>query len=392
MPRLFAKKMDVTDEVIKEEVAFKPTYPFVFVHGYSNMWDKFTPAADVVRGLGYEVYSPHIAPYTSAWDRACDLYAMLVGGTVDYGKVHSKKYHHARFGPTYPGLLPNLGNKMGDGHIQKVNLVGHSFGGTTIRMLLHLLVEGSREEREGTKAKDLSPLFQGGHTNWVHSVYCIASPMNGTTLVDEVGTFLRISEFSMFMEANKFSGTSEKYADAYLMDQWGFTSATEHLKPHPLRVVHFLLSKDNCYSDLSVKGMERRSRNFKTYSNVYYFTQASKITHSKLGGLIEVSDKQNLDRYKSSSGIMNRLSGRAFGMEWRANDGRVNTISAMAPFNEPSQRYREGQNFIPGVWYTMPVEEKKYHNAYLGEGRPQQEMDEFYTALAYRIANLPMTD
>lgn len=391
MSRKSSKQIPVV-EPPKEEKEYPPTYPFVFVHGYSNMTDRMAPCAEIVRSLGYEAYAPHIAPYSSSWDRACDLYAMLVGGTVDYGKVHSKKHHHARYGATYPGLIPNLGQKKADGHIQKVNLVGHSFGGTTIRLLLHLLVEGSAEERDGTKKKEnLSPLFQGGHTNWIHSLYAIASPMNGTTLVDEVGTFLRMSEFSKFLDANKNSGTNINDADAYLMDQFGFTSATEHLKTHPFKIARYLIGHDNCYADLSTTGMERLTKDFKTYTNVYYFTQAASITNTKFGGLIEVSDPYNLDRYKVSTNFFNRFHGKGKGLEWRANDGRVNTISAIAPFNEPSQNYQSWQPVRPGIWYSMPVEHK-YHNAYLGEGRPQQEMDQFYTDLALRIASLPMTD
>ncbi len=45
----------------------------------------------------------------------------------------------------------------------KINLFGHSFGGVTVRLLAHLMAEGSQEERDATPPDELSPLFKGGH-------------------------------------------------------------------------------------------------------------------------------------------------------------------------------------------------------------------------------------
>ena len=45
----------------------------------------------------------------------------------------------------------------------KINLFGHSFGGVTVRLLAHLMAEGSQEERDAIPPDELSPLFKGGH-------------------------------------------------------------------------------------------------------------------------------------------------------------------------------------------------------------------------------------
>lgn len=102
----------------------KSTCAAVFVHGFMGFGEqdgiykyvpywgwlgKNTDAMTHLREKGYEVYAPSVGPVNSAWDRAVDTYYQIVGGTVDYGKVHSEKYGHKRFGRTYPGLIPDLG-------------------------------------------------------------------------------------------------------------------------------------------------------------------------------------------------------------------------------------------------------------------------------------------
>ena len=84
---------------------------YVFVHGLSG-WgsydkaDKRMPYWGMRNGSlieflgkkGYDCYSASVDPIGSARDRACELYAQLYGKRVDYGKAHSEKYGHERFG------------------------------------------------------------------------------------------------------------------------------------------------------------------------------------------------------------------------------------------------------------------------------------------------------
>lgn len=82
-------------------------HPYVFVHGMMGWGEdkklyKVLPYWGMVTGSltkrmraeGYEVYTPSVSPLGSAWDRACELYANLTGGTVDYGVAHSKEKGH----------------------------------------------------------------------------------------------------------------------------------------------------------------------------------------------------------------------------------------------------------------------------------------------------------
>ena len=120
------------------------------------------PGRDVqedLKALGFETVTASPGPFSSNWDRAAELYALLKGGRVDYGRAHAERYGHARFGRTFPGLLPALGGP----DQPKAHLVGHSMGGQTIRVLAQLLAEGDEAERRATPPGELSSLFQGGH-------------------------------------------------------------------------------------------------------------------------------------------------------------------------------------------------------------------------------------
>ncbi len=135
-------------------------YPLVFIHGLIG-WGSDDKLNDLnvfpyfgrgknnipkyLEGLGYECYTPSVGPFSSCWDRACIFWAWLFGGTVDFGKVHSEKYGHARYGVTYKrGAIEDLGKP---GNHAKINLLGHSYGGPTVMEIASLFEQGSKEER-----------------------------------------------------------------------------------------------------------------------------------------------------------------------------------------------------------------------------------------------------
>ena len=85
--------------------------PVVFVHGLMGWgeraglnsvlpyWGMTTGSLTAyLNSLGYETYSATVGPISSAWDRACELYAQLTGTTVDYGAAHAAA--HATASPT----------------------------------------------------------------------------------------------------------------------------------------------------------------------------------------------------------------------------------------------------------------------------------------------------
>lgn len=106
-----------------------------------------------------------VGPISSAWDRACELYAQLTGTTVDYGAAHSAAHNHDRYGKTYaqPPFL-RLGARR-----KEFILFGHSFGGATVRLFTQIACEGIQEEIDASPT-DVSPFFRGGMDSWIYSV------------------------------------------------------------------------------------------------------------------------------------------------------------------------------------------------------------------------------
>ena len=148
-----------------KDTGAKTDYPFIFVHGMGG-WapnDPFyeispywggglgtsvdTDFVEILNDKGYEVYAPSVGPLSSAWDRACEIYAQLTGTVVDYGAAHSEKHNHDRYGYSYEGraIMGEPWNME-----EKLNLVGHSFGAPTIRLLTSLLAYGNAEEIAAT--------------------------------------------------------------------------------------------------------------------------------------------------------------------------------------------------------------------------------------------------
>ena len=209
---------------------YQNNYPVVICHGLmgwgeQDLIDKkyphfgLTHEKDLCKHLreqGIEVHRPSLGPVNSGWDRACVLWAYLFGGRVDYGKVHSEKYGHARFGREYPGVMKDLGQ---DGPHKKINLFGHSFGGPTVKEICALFVYGSEEERNGTDPDGL-----------VHTVTTLSGVNNGTTLADFLGkpgmTFMT---YYMLVLNSVFATTPVMKYYNFMTQQWGVMPEVEEI-------------------------------------------------------------------------------------------------------------------------------------------------------------------
>lgn len=269
-------------------------YPIVLVHGLFgwgndevfglNYWGGENSIREMLKKQGYEVYTPTIGPISSNWDRACELYAYLVGGTVDYGQAHSSKAGHNRYGKTYKGILKDLG-KTKNGVIQKVHLMGHSMGGETIRMLAQLLEQGSIEEIQCTGSKTNS-LFKGNQ-HWIDSITTIATPHDGSQ-EDE-----RMEKFEPF--AHDFFAAIAAQAGVYnlsnldydlQMDQWGLKrNYGESFTHYYQRIFNSPIWKKNhdlSNWDLSLEGAKEFNKYVKAQKDIYYFSISCVDTHKDL--------------------------------------------------------------------------------------------------------------
>ncbi len=385
-------------------------YPVVLIHGlggwgeqdgidtrlHYHYWGFDSKERDLLshlRNRGYEVYAPSLGPFTSAWDRACELWAYLFGGRVDFGKHHSRIYGHKRFGRTYPGVLKDLG---APGSHAKLHLIGHSFGGPTGIVFADLLWRGSEEERAETAAEELSPLFSGGH-DLLYSLVTLSGANNGTTFADFFGEKgMRFLSGAVFT-ANAVAGdTSLMGLLDFHTDQWGIMGPSVYCKNslprlrEQLRGVKRLISNhlDNVGYELQVEYAAARNRDISLSPNTRYYAFRGCRTHANRKGL-HVPDADMRRILKLWSTVIGRYRPeklKPFGFDdtWLPSDGIVNVKCLGAPFGMESIDYTEAETVRPGIWYHMPIEDK-HHMSWVGIGEDPLEFFSFFDSLLRRI-------
>lgn len=374
-------------------------YPYVLVHGMggwgtgsgmqnlARYWGADTgDLAEYLRGEGYEVYTPSVGPISSAWDRACELYAVLAGGTVDYGAAHAAAHGHARFGRTYEA--PMLSQWDGE---HKVNLVGHSFGGETVRLLTSLLAYGDEAE-QNSGAEDISALFTGGRGDMIHSVTTLCSPHNGSSLtcvLDTLGGLVGVNSTTELLASLCFAtaGVANPLNGAYdfMLDQFGITDVTGG-RPEIVSAISALLAKgdDNAAADLSPDGAAALNRKIRMVDSVYYFSYAYCTTED--GDLMYIqkptaSTLAVLKPFALAMGSYNGVTpgGIRIDETWHANDGLVSVVSAQYPTGDPQVPLNVNAP-RKGVWNVAPVR-TGHHGTVIGLGADTEETHGFYTEL-----------
>ena len=81
-------------------------YPIVLVHGFTgwgpgemgniHYWGGHDSLTAILSAAGYPAYEGVVGPLASNWDRACELYAYIKGGRVDYGAAHAERHQHVQ--------------------------------------------------------------------------------------------------------------------------------------------------------------------------------------------------------------------------------------------------------------------------------------------------------
>lgn len=323
----------------------KQGFNYVFVHGLSGWgsydeinkkrpyWRSGTSDLTVLlSGQGYSCYAASVDPTGSAWDRACDLYAQIAGTRVDYGAAHSKKYRHERFGKDFTGnaLIPKWDQDT------KLVLLGHSFGGVTVRLFAELLANGDPEEREAG-AEDTSDLFTGGMSNRIHSIVTIASPTNGTTAYD------------LYRDP--------KFHPKEIKAPWWSRKLASSMKEFNTPKMDGRDERDYANYDMLIDSAQALNCRISNLPEVYYLSIPCAFTNRQKDGTQRPKKKME-PFFVLSSCHMGAYTGKtASGMiideSWRENDGLVNTVSAMYPIGAPSKPYEKGC-VEPGIWNVFP--------------------------------------
>ena len=371
----------------KEHDDWNTNYKYVMVHGLMG-WGKYAfyydlmpywgmSTGDMLERLsyeGFECYAASVAPTDSAWDRACELYAQLAGTVVDYGAEHSAKHNHERYGTDYTD------NKLFEGEwneIEKINLVGHSFGGATVRIFAHIMENGSEAEREYTTDGTLSPFFEGGKGDWIYSVTTLAAPHNGTTAYESDGETTP-DEDAVEESKGVLAGLGE-IGEKIIGNVVGMIMPSGGERPED----------DRASYDMTIDNALVLNENIDTLENVYYFSYAAQATYEDENGYHVPDMKEMENMFVSSSVEMGKLTGVTEGgyvidEKWLPNDGLVNTYSALAPFNAPQVEYAEG-NVKPGQWNIMPIYYGN-HMIFMGGLTVLRDMTDFFVD-AFNIVN-----
>ncbi len=387
---------------------YRNHYPVVLLHGmfgygqqqkteahmpYFGLWN--VHIRKLFEEQGIKTVAPSMGPFTGAWNRACEVYAQLFGGTVDYGKAHSEKYGCARYGRTYEALLPEWGTKDEDGNLIKINIIGHSFGGVTGRLLTELMVNGSAEERAVTDPGDLSPLFAGGHKGWVHSITTLASPHDGATCAEGAIGKVMVAACVLICDVTNLIGVTplRDYYDLEL-DMYGFNPRLS--KPSSLfrhkQFKEYFSQPDSVTYDASLKGAPELNAKLPAQSNVYYFSYRGYRTFRLPFSKNEIPSPLAFPLINVLGFFMGRQKDGCPDPSWRRNDMVINTVSGEAPTGDPRTDVPEakvGTQYEPGIWNVYPAQFKD-HMSFLGWTEKESDFRNFYQTI-YDIASTQPT-
>ncbi|MDS4022761.1 MAG: lipase [Candidatus Competibacter sp.] len=380
-------------------------YPLVLVHGFLGWgrdellgfkyWGGFEDLQEVLNQAGHRTYTGVVGPFASNWDRACELYAYLKGGTVDYGQAHAAAHGHARHGRTFPGLYPDWGTTDDRGQLRKVHLIGHSQGGQTVRVLVALLEQGAPEERAITPATELSPLFQGGKS-WVHSVTTLASPHDGTTLA--IGANLLPFVRTTLLGFAVLAGIqADELPYDFKLDQWGLRRAPDESFGAYLQRIErspVWQSRDISAWDLGPDGARELNRRFPTQPEVYYFSWATSATVAIWPSRHHVPRPTLLPQLWASALFIGSYTRDEPGLvaideRWWENDGLVNTRSMAGPtLGSPDLIVPWSGAPQRGMWNDHGVLPDWDHMDIVGIGTVR-DVGDWYLRLAKSLADLP---
>lgn len=373
--------------VLAHKGNFKTDYPFVFVLGFGS-WGPPMKAYEKLPYLGFftgdnwiksakmsgfKVECANVSSLGSAWDRACELYAQITGTVVDYGRAHSEKFGHPRYGEDYTGkgLIEKWDSE------NKINLLAHSFGGPTSALFTSILEYGSDEEKAVTTDGTLSPFFEGGKGSYIYSEITFAGAFNGTSLVCSAqainDTVLYLRKYFPLYKFDPACKLLEFIAHA-------FEKITDGETPDP----------DTGLYDMVPQNSVELNKMIKTVPSVYYFTCPCSMVKKNENGDYAPDWKITDPFFMLLAEILGKTDytfpgGMTLGEEWKDNDGLVNTLSEFGPINEQITHLKEGpseqlasEKFETGRYYAFKIYRGSHNSLTGGTVRPNPSAKEHF--------------
>ena len=333
--------------------------PIILVHGFlgwgrdeisdTRYWGGSNDIEANLRSKGYKVYTVSVGPISSNYDCAIETFYQIKGGQLNYGKSHSEKYGMVQKpnNKYYKGLYPEWNSN------NPVHLIGYSFGGQTVRMLQHLLVERSETDN------DL--LLSQNQEGWVKSITTMSAPLNGATIADIVNKFIPFSK-------NILPIVDIISSDYYDLDlyQWNLN---RNIDESVFGYLNRLASnpswstKNSIAFDATLNGAKKINDMISIDSSVYYFSYSTSCSKKDPNNDYHIpAENLSLPNYPLCylMGRININAGDGFVTDstWFENDGTVNTISMIRPFTgkngpEPMINFKYGETPQSGIWNFM---------------------------------------
>lgn len=343
-------------------------YPAVFVHGLLG-WGardalyRAVPywglaAGDVLGYLnacGYDCRAASVGIISSAWDRACELYAELTGGTADYGITHAQRFGHARFGAAYPApLVPDWGadkplTSWGTASAARRRGCSCSCSRTAARRRCRRPRPRARRHRRCSPAAR-----RAGCTHW----WPLPRRTTGPRFSMCSRTQQTRSRRCFWVRPRALGISAFKGVYDFRLDQFGIRrDPDEPLTTAALRMLaqNPLPAGDNAFDDLRPAGARALNARIRTLPDTWYFSIPCCRTLPRLLTHDQKPDTAMTPLLWPFSAAMGRDSA-GVPRDWLPNDGLVNTISARYPAGAPHADFAPGQTPERGVWQVLPVE------------------------------------
>lgn len=350
--------------------------PIILVHGFGGWgrddipefyyWGGTDDVQQVLRSAGYNVQTASVGPFSSNWDRACELYAFIAGGRVDYGAHHSQRFGHERYGRHEEGAYPQWSRD------HPVHIIAHSMGGQTARLLAHLLRHGDEKERIASGG-NCSDLFVGGEQK-IRSITTMSTPHDGTSLVNDIDLVERILRLAVSAGAATLQSGVFPHFDLK-MDQWGVERNADEplgryfarLRRHPIWSED---ARDFSLWDVSPEGARALNRRTPAEPDVYYFSCSSDDTMPGPVRGHRIPNVTMLPAFVPGAVFLGSFTSDGpipIDRSWWKNDGVVNTVSMRGPTIGSSDEIVEfGGSAQPGIWNHLGTMESTDHADIIG--------------------------
>lgn len=359
----------------------------VFVHGMFGWGPGELPIGHWGAALAqfdarrFAVHEVKCGPVSSHHDRACELFAQINGGDVDYGARHSEAAGHARFVKDEARPYAKKGLIDEWSAENPVILVGHSAGAHSCLKLQQLLAE------------DFWGV--GSSADWVEAVVSIAGVLNGSLLPYRFGC----DPVTGLLTGNpkRLIGATLQVANIAT----GFSSSGIELwLDHWSDLDRFVENTDNLAYDLTLKGCREANAAFRTHPNTCYLSLVSGMKPSPLkipftsiampfspeswaGMNLFLRDGASWQYRKcafseAAPPLPEWETTPLLSLDaWRENDGAVSAISQLYPFTAREEPHAEG------VFGDAPLEKGKWRFERIENvaGRPFDHLDPVFGPL-----------